>query len=80
MKATNGAWNMCINKCIEENWLFEVNTNKGQYNSEHYNILHDQHRLRDVLYQKPQNTLLCILIRSYVLFLKIKLSRIIYAN
>ena len=28
IKATNDAWNMCINKCIVDNWLFGVNANK----------------------------------------------------
>ena len=54
MKGTNDACSR-INKCILNEWLFGVKLIKGD-NSERYKIVHNSHKLRGLVFQKPQNT------------------------
>ena len=54
MKATNDAWNMCINQCIINGWLFRAKLVKGD-NSGRYEIFSNERELRDVVYLKPQS-------------------------
>ena len=52
MKGTNDAWNMCINQCIVNGWLFKAKLVKGD-NSGRYKIIYNERELRDVVYPKP---------------------------
>ena len=54
MKGANDAWNMCINQCIINGWLFRAKLAKGD-NSGSYKIINNEHELRDVVNQNPQS-------------------------
>ena len=44
MKSTNDAWNMCINHCIVNSWLFRTKLVKGD-NSGRYKIINNEREL-----------------------------------
>ena len=48
MKSTNDAWNMCINHCIVNSWLFRTKLVKGD-NSGRYKIINNEREL-EMLY------------------------------
>ena len=54
MKGTNDAWNMCINQCIVNGWLFRAKIVKGD-NSGRYKIINNERELPDAAYQNPQS-------------------------
>ena len=54
MIGMNDAWNMCINQCIVNGWLFRGKLVKGDYFGR-YKIINNERELLDVVYPKPQN-------------------------
>ena len=54
MKSTNDAWNMCINHCIVNSWLFRTKLVKGD-NSGRYKIINNERELLDDVYPNPQS-------------------------
>ena len=48
MKDANDAWNMCINRCIVNGWLFDAKLVKED-NSVHYKIIDNERELRNVV-------------------------------
>ena len=53
MKGTNNAWNMCINRCVVNGWLFRAKLVKGD-NSGLYKMFNNERELRDVVFPKPR--------------------------
>ena len=54
MKGTNDAWNLCINQCIVNGWLFRAKIVKGD-NSGRYKIINNERELPDAAYPNPQS-------------------------
>ena len=64
MKGTNDAWNMCINQCIVNGWLFRAKLIKGD-NFERYKIINNERALRDVVYRTTERILMQITLHPY---------------